>query len=78
MTPARRLAIADPAPDRRLELAADGFLSVADAAAFLAVSRSELYVLMTGGEVRWAKLGRRRVVSRRSLTEFAASRMGEE
>lgn len=66
-----------PAPTQRDELMAtdalptldvwsDGAFSIKDAAAFLAVSRSETYRLMNDGRLAWAKLGRRRVVARRS------------
>ncbi len=51
---------------------ADGLMSVRDAARFVALSRSELYVLMDRGELTYAKIGRRRLVPRRALIQLAA------
>jgi excisionase family DNA binding protein len=65
----------DPAPDRRLDLAADGFLSVADAAAFLSVSEAGLYVLMGDGRVPYTHVGRRRLIPKKALVELAAKNM---
>jgi excisionase family DNA binding protein len=72
---ASRILAGAPAPDRRLELAADGMMSVAEAVAFLGLSDTAVYALMDRGEVAFAKCGRRRLVSRRSVTEFLAARM---
>jgi len=71
VTPAL-LPLPDPTHARRLELAADGFLSVAAAAAWLSVSESEVYEMCGRGELAWAKLRKRRLVSRRSLVEYMA------
>jgi excisionase family DNA binding protein len=56
----------------RAALVADGLMTILEAAAFLRVSRSTLYVFMDSGELASVKLGRRRLVPRRALVEFAA------
>jgi len=48
----------------------DGALSIAEAGEFLRISRSEIYRLMEDGSLASTKLGRRRVVARRSLVEL--------
>ena len=55
-------------------LATDGALSIDDAAAFVGCSRSFLYELLQSGAVKGAKLGRRRVVFKRSLVNYLAAR----
>ena len=50
----------------------DGFESVAEAARFLAISKSRMYELLHGGVVTHAKLGGKLVVSRAALREYAA------
>jgi hypothetical protein len=64
-----------PEPDRRQELASDGFMSVSAAVSFSGVSKSELYRAMGDGRLAWTPWGRRRLVSRRSLTELLTARM---
>ena len=56
----------------RVALVADGLLTVREAAAFLGISRSSLYVLMDRGELPFAKIGRSRRVPRRAVIELAA------
>ena len=56
----------------RAALVADGLLTVREAAAFLRISRSSLYVLMDRGELPFAKLGRSRRIPRRAVIELAA------
>lgn len=53
---------------------ADGALKVADAAAFSGLCRDTLYELMRAGSVAWAKPGKNRVIARRSLAAWLASR----
>lgn len=65
----------DAAPDRSRELAADGVMSVAETMAFLGLSDTTVQALLDRGEIASAKVGRRRLVSRKSVTEFLASRM---
>jgi hypothetical protein len=59
-----------PAPEKHDETWRDGALSIADAKAFSSLSRSELYRQMDRGLLAWSKLGRRRVIARRSLVEL--------
>ena len=55
-------------------LASDGALTIADSAAFLGCSRSYLYDLVQAGTIATAKLGRHRVIFRRSLIRYLAGR----
>ena len=54
-------------------LVEDGLLTVAEAAAFLRLSRSTIYTLMDQGELRFVKIGRSRRVPRRAVVELALS-----
>ncbi len=54
------------------ELVADGLLTVREAAAFLRISRSNLYALMDHGELAFVKLGRSRRIPKRGVIELAA------
>lgn len=56
------------------ELASSGALSIQDGATFLGCSRSFLYDLIATGTIATAKLGRHRVVFRRSLVNYLAER----
>lgn len=58
-----------------LALVADGLVAVAEAAAFLGVSRSALYLMMDRGELPFVKLGRSRRVPKRALQEIARQRL---
>lgn len=53
-------------------LVADGLITVAEAAQFLALSRSSLYVLMESGQVAYVKIGRARRIPRASVVALAA------
>ena len=57
------------------DLVADGLCTVAEAAAFLGVSRTFLYSEMDAGRLVFAKLGRARRLPRRALMNYAASRL---
>ena len=50
--------------NRGRDLCEDGLLTVADAARFLGLARSTLYVLMERGELSFVKLGRARRIPR--------------
>ena len=52
-------------------LVADGLMTVIEAAEFLRLSRSSVYVLMDHGELAFVKLGRSRRIPRRALVELA-------
>jgi excisionase family DNA binding protein len=57
------------------ELLSDGSMSVLDAAKFLGVGRSYLYNAMERGELRYVRLGRRRLIPKRELVRFAAENL---
>lgn len=62
-------------PDHRTEsikIVADGMVSVQDAVSFLGIKKSTLYKLMTDKELSYAKIGKRRLIPRIALIEFAA------
>ncbi len=61
-------------------LVADGLMTVREAAQFLRLSPSRLYVLMVGGQLAFVKLGRSRRIPRRAVIQLAARalRGGEE
>jgi len=61
-----------PSNDR---LVADGLMTVREAARFLSVSQSTLYVLMDSGRLAYVKIGRARRLPRRGVTQFAADNM---
>lgn len=52
-------------------LVEDGFVEVSEAAKFLGLSRSKLYLLMDAGDVVYARFGRSRRIPRRALREYA-------
>lgn len=60
---------------RRLELAADGCVSVAEAVVFAGVSQAELYRSMDRGDVPFVKWGKRRLIPRVALVELLAARL---
>ena len=60
---------------RQRELLDDGFVGVAEAARWLAISRSRLYELLHGGVISHAQLAGKLVVSRRAVQEYAAQRL---
>ena len=57
------------------EFVSDGLLTVADAAAFLNLSRTTLYGLMERGALPYVKIGRSRRVPRRALVELAGANL---
>jgi excisionase family DNA binding protein len=58
--------------NQRARLVADGFVSVPEAAKFLGLSRSKIYLLMDSCELPFSKFGKSRRIPRRALSEFAA------
>ena len=68
----KRPASTSAQPDPRADLAADGLVSVAEACKFLGLGHSELYLHIASGAIASAKIGRRRLIPRRALVEFAA------
>jgi len=57
------------------EIIEDGLLTVEQACRLLAVSRSFLYSRMDAGAIPFCRLGRARRIPRRSLIDYAASRL---
>jgi excisionase family DNA binding protein len=55
--------------------AEDGYLKVGGAAAFLGVSRSKVYDLMSEGTLPYALIGGVRLIARRAIAELAEGRM---
>ncbi len=53
-------------------LASDGAMTIENGAKFLGCSRSYLYDLVQAGTIATAKLGRHRVIFRRSLIRYLA------
>lgn len=74
MTPAT-IPLPDPLAARRLELAADGFVSFAAACEWLTLGETEVRALLDARTIAWARHGKRRLVSKRSLVEFGAARL---
>ena len=58
--------------NERTDLVADGLLTVREAAGFLRLSRSTIYLFMDRGELVFVKLGRSRRIPKRALVELAA------
>jgi excisionase family DNA binding protein len=59
------------ATEKKIDLCADGFADVHEAAQFLSMSRSSIYKLMESGDLKFGKIGKARRIARRSLREFA-------
>jgi excisionase family DNA binding protein len=54
-------------------LVEDGLAKVGEASQFLGLSRSQIYKLMSQGDLPWVKIGTSRRVPRRALVNLAAS-----
>lgn len=59
----------------RLQLMADGLVSVREAARFLDISKSKLYALMESGALRYVKFGKCRRIPRAALLNLAAANL---
>ena len=59
------------ASDSNVPMDDEGFVTVREAADFLALSRAKLYALMEARELRYAKFGRARRIPRSALREYA-------
>ena len=59
----------------RAELFADGLISVPDAAKFLSISKSKLYLVMDAGELPYVKIGSSRRIPKRALVVFVEQRL---
>jgi excisionase family DNA binding protein len=60
---------------RERELVNEGLESVADAAAYLAISKSRVYELLHSGSISYSKHGNKFVVSRAALRRYALVRL---
>lgn len=65
----------NPRTDVSGDLVRDGLLTVVEAAAFLRVSRSTLYVLMDRGALVYVKIGTARRIPRRALIDVAVANL---
>ncbi len=61
----------DPAEVERL--LADGAMTVQQGVQFSAIGRSALYAAMSRGDLRWLKVGKRRLIPRKALVAFLAA-----
>ncbi len=59
-------------------LVEDGLMRVAEAAAFLRMSRSSVYALMDRGELAFVKLGAARRIPKRALIALVAAHLQGE
>jgi excisionase family DNA binding protein len=59
------------AGDLGMDLVQDGLMAVTEAAKFVGLSRSELYVRMGRGELPYCLIGRRRLVPKKALVKWA-------
>jgi excisionase family DNA binding protein len=53
----------------------DGLMTVMEAAEYLRVGRTTIYMLMEKGDLPYTKIGNSRRLPRRTLVEYAASRL---
>jgi excisionase family DNA binding protein len=61
--------------ERAKKVTDEGLARLNEAAEFLAVSRSQLYRLMRSGQLRYAKLGSRRLIPWLALRRLAADNL---
>jgi excisionase family DNA binding protein len=59
----------------RKRIVADGAVGVPEACRLLALKKTFIYALMDRGELRYAKIGRRRVIPRAEITRFLADNL---
>jgi excisionase family DNA binding protein len=57
------------------DLCADGVLAIPDAARFLSISRAEVYRLFENGSLASVRIGRRRLVPKRSAVRLLAANL---
>jgi excisionase family DNA binding protein len=65
----------DSLDPNHLALLAEGLMTVTEAAKFLALSKSKLYLLMDAGKLPYFKEGKSRRIPRRALTVYAISKL---
>ena len=59
--------------EKKLELISDGLATVMEAAKFLNVGRSTIYLLMDQGELTYSKIGRCRRIPWKTIRQLAAN-----
>lgn len=59
----------------KTDIVADGMLTIEEACERSALGRTYLYSLMDKGELKYAKLGRRRLIPRRDLDRVMAANL---
>jgi excisionase family DNA binding protein len=57
------------APMARDDMLADGLVTVTEAATFLGVGRTTVYVLMDSGQLHFVKIGKCRRIPKRALAD---------
>lgn len=57
------------------ELVADGLCTVNEAVQFWGVKKSLVYAMMERGDIPYVRIGRRRLIPRRFLMQFAAENL---
>ena len=60
------------------DLIADGLLTVQEALDFTKLGRTDLYARMNRGELRSVKIGRRRLIPRRTLIDLLSCNLVKE
>ena len=61
--------------NEREELTSEGAVPVNEACRLTGLGRTFLYQLMDGGELRYAKLGKRRLIPRREISRLLAAHL---
>lgn len=65
-------------PDDREKVCREGAVSVAEACRLLGIKRTKLYAMMNALDIRYCKLGSRRVIPRAEITRtLAGALVGE-
>lgn len=57
------------------DLVSEGLVTIREAAEFLGIGRTLVYVLLEQGHLPSAKIGRRRVIPKQALIRFSAERL---
>jgi excisionase family DNA binding protein len=71
-SPEWRVQMAAHVPNSEMVWEDCGFVTVAQAARFLNLSRAKLYQMMDAGDIAYAKFGKSRRIPRQALLRFAA------
>jgi excisionase family DNA binding protein len=60
------------------DLLEDGAMPIKDAVAWSGIGRSRLYVAMANGDLPFVRVGERRLIPKRGLKDFLASRLDRD